>query len=102
MATMESDFLELLKKSYLFHFLFSLVLVIAFLILSNIQKFFEQLGFLYMGMLVFKIVFFAAMFFPQLMGDQPLPQFYRAMMLLPVFIFLTLEVIFVSKIMREK
>ena len=55
-----------------------------------------------MGMLVFKIVFFAAMFFPQLMGDQPLPQFYRAMMLLPVFIFLTLEVIFVSKIMREK
>ena len=99
---MGSDFLELLKKSYLFHFLFSLLLVIAFQILSNSQKVFEQLGFLYIGMLVFKIVVFTAIFFPQLMGDQPLSHFYRAMILIPIFIFLTLEVIFVSKILRKK
>ncbi|KAA2219219.1 MULTISPECIES: DUF6168 family protein [Maribacter] len=99
---LETDFLQLLEQSYIFHFFFSLLLVIAFQILSKNQKVFEQLGFLYIGMLVFKIVVFTAMFFPQLMGDQPLPHFYRAMMLLPIIIFLTLEVIFVSKIMREK
>ncbi|MDC6404151.1 MULTISPECIES: DUF6168 family protein [Maribacter] len=99
---LETDFLHLLEQSYIFHFFFSLLLVIAFQILSKNQKVFEQLGFLYIGMLVFKIVVFTAMFFPQLMGDQPLPHFYRAMMLLPTIIFLTLEVIFVSKIMREK
>ncbi|WP_125221807.1 DUF6168 family protein [Maribacter algicola] len=99
---LETDFLQLLEQSYIFHFFFSLLLVIAFQILSKNQKVFEQLGFLYIGMLVFKIVVFTTMFFPQLMGDQPLPHFYRAMMLLPIFIFLTLEVIFVSKIMRKK
>ena len=98
---LETDFLQLLERSYIFHFFFSLLLVITFQILSKNQKVFEQLGFLYIGMLVFKIVVFTAMFFPQLMGDQPLPHFYRAMMLLHIFIFLTLEVIFVSKIMRE-
>lgn len=102
MMDLETDFLQLLEQSYIFHFFFSLLLVIAFQILSKNQKVFEQLGFLYIGMLVFKIVVFTAMFFPQLMGDQPLPHFYRVMMLLPIFIFLTLEVIFVSKIMREK
>ncbi|PIB23409.1 DUF6168 family protein [Maribacter sp. 4G9] len=102
MGAVDSDFIPLLKKSYLFHFLFSLVLVISFLMLSNIQKFFEQLGFLYIGLLVFKIVFFTTMFFPQLMADQPLPHFYRAMILIPIFIFLTLEVIFVSKIIHKK
>lgn len=97
-----SDFLGLLEKSYLFHFLFSLCLVMTFQLLSRIQKIFEQLGFLYIGLLVFKIVVFTAIFLTQLMGDEPLPHFYRAMILIPIFIFLTLEVIFVSKIMHKK
>ena len=74
----------------------------GFQLLSNYKKVFEQFGFLYIGLLVFKIVLFTAMFFPQLMGDQPLPYIYRAMILVPIFIFLTFEVIFVSKIMHEK
>lgn len=92
----------LLQKTYLFHFLFSLLLVIGFEILSKQRKIFEQLGFIYIGLLVFKIVLFTAMLFPQLMGDQTLPRIYRAFILIPIFIFLSLEVFFVSKIMQRK
>ncbi|WP_157491733.1 DUF6168 family protein [Maribacter thermophilus] len=92
----------LLQKTYLFHFLFSLLLVIGFEILSKQRKIFEQLGFIYIGLLVFKIVLFTAMLFPQLMGDQTLPRIYRAFILIPIFIFLSMEVFFVSKIMQRK
>lgn len=98
----QSDFVFLLKKSYTFHFLFSLTLVLAFEFLSKVKKMVDQLGFIYIGLLVFKIVVFSAMFQSQLMGDELLPHFYRVMILIPIFIFLTLEVIFVSKILRNK
>ncbi|MBQ4913449.1 hypothetical protein J8L85_03310 [Maribacter sp. MMG018] len=102
---LQEDDLEIrsiLEKTYLFHFLYSLLLVVGFEILSKQHKIFEQLGFIYIGLLVFKIVLFTAMLFPQLMGDQPLPRIYRAFILVPIFIFLSLEVFFVSKIMQRK
>ena len=102
LGNVDLSFRLLLEKAYVFHFLFSLVLVVVFDILSKVKKLVGQLGFLYVAMLVFKIVVFTAMFYPQLMGGQILPHFYRAMILVPIFIFLTLEVIFVSKIMHEK
>lgn len=97
-----NDFHLLLKKSYTFHFFFSLTLVLAFEFLSKVKKMIDQLGFIYIGLLVFKIVVFSAMFQRQLMGDELLPHFHRAMILIPILIFLTLEVIFVSKILRKK
>ncbi|WP_158657109.1 DUF6168 family protein [Maribacter cobaltidurans] len=102
LGNIDRGFHLLLEKAYVFHFFFSLVLVVAFQFLSKVKKLVAQLGFLYIATLVFKIVVFTAIFYPQLMGDQPLPHFYRAMILIPIFIFLTLEVIFVSKIIREK
>ncbi|WP_405400070.1 DUF6168 family protein [Maribacter sp. Asnod2-G09] len=92
----------LLIKAYTFHFLFSLTLVVIFLITSKNNSFFEQLGFMYMGVLVFKITIFAALFYPYLLGELIMPQIYRGALLIPVIIFLFLEVFFISKIMRKK
>ncbi|MUH35098.1 hypothetical protein D9O36_04530 [Zobellia amurskyensis] len=95
-------FNSLLKKAYIFHFIFSLSVIISFQLLSKNEKVFVQLGFIYIGLLVFKIAAYTAMCYPQLMGDQYLPRFYRASLLIPVFVFLGLEVFFVSKIMQRR
>ncbi|SNR24883.1 hypothetical protein SAMN04488009_0322 [Maribacter sedimenticola] len=98
----EGSFKPLLEKAYLFHGFFSLGMLILFTILAQFKKFFDQLGFIYMGLLVFKIVIFTSLFYPQLLGDNLLPRFYRASLLIPVIVFLPLEVIFISKLMRSK
>ncbi|WP_405384909.1 DUF6168 family protein [Maribacter sp. LLG6340-A2] len=98
----DGTFKPLLKSAYLFHGFFSLGLLVLFTILAQFKNFFDQLGFIYMGLLVFKIVIFASLFYPQLLGDNLLPQFYRASLLIPVIVFLPLEVIFISKLMRSK
>lgn len=99
---MDMEYLSLLKKAYQFHFVFSLLLVILFEVLSITKKMVDQLGFIYMALLVFKIVLFATIFYPQLIGDELLPVFQRAMILIPILIFLTLEVYFVSKTIQKK
>ncbi|WP_400071354.1 DUF6168 family protein [Zobellia russellii] len=102
LADTNLDFRALLKTAYIFHFIFSLSVIIAFQLLSKNEKVFVQLGFIYIGLLVFKIAAYTAMCYPQLMGDQYLPRFYRASLLIPVFVFLGLEVFFVSKIMQRR
>lgn len=97
-----SDFNTLLQKAYIFHLIFSTSIIIAFHLLSTNKKIFPQLGFIYIALLVFKIAAFTAMCYPQLMGDQYLPRFERASLLIPVFVFLILEVFFVSKILQQK
>lgn len=94
--------IPLLKKAYLFHFIFSLILTVMFVILAKSEKLFVQLGFIYMGLLVFKIVVFATLFYPQLLGKNLLSSFYRSSLLIPVIVFLPLEVIFISKLMQTK
>lgn len=93
---------QLLYKAYLFHAIFSLSIIIAFQLLSNFDKVYAQLGFIYMGLLVFKIMVFTILFYPQLMGNQTVSRFYRASILIPVAIFLIMEVLFVTKILRRK
>ncbi len=97
-----TNFFSTLKKAYIFHFCFSLVLLMCFRVLANYDKLFQQLGFIYMGLLVIKIVVFASYFYPQLLGKDALPRFYRASLLIPVIVFLLLEVVFISKIMQGK
>ncbi|WP_368389733.1 DUF6168 family protein [Maribacter sp. 1_MG-2023] len=102
LSTAPIYFGPLLINAYTFHFLFSLTLVVIFLIASKNNSFFEQLGFMYMGVLVFKIMVFAILFYPYLLGELIMPQIYRGALLIPVIIFLFLEVFFISKIMRKK
>ncbi|APQ17389.1 hypothetical protein A9200_00310 [Maribacter hydrothermalis] len=96
------NFIPLLQKAYIFHFFFSLVLLIFFQIFCEVDKIFQQLGFIYMGVLVFKIIVFTAIFYPQLLGENMLSRYYRASLLIPVIVFLPLEVIFISKLMQSK
>lgn len=96
------NFILLLQKAYIFHFCFSLILLIVFQFIAQNNKLFEQLGFIYMGVLVFKIIVFAGLFYPQLLGENMLSHYYRASLLIPVIVFLPLEVIFISKIMQGK
>ncbi len=97
-----ANFIPLLKKAYIFHFCFSFILVLLFLIFSSVERIFEQLGFIYLGVLVFKIIIFTVIFYPQLLGENMLSQYYRASLLIPVIVFLPLEVIFISKLMHGK
>lgn len=93
---------ELLQKAYIFHLLFSLIIVVGFKVLSKNSRFFEQLGFIYLVLLVIKIIAFIAAFYPYFLGGEPLPISYRAALLIPVCLFLILEVFFISKILRSK
>ena len=102
LSTPPSYFGPLLIKAYSFHYLFSLTLVIVFLIASKNKSFFEQLGFIYMGVLVFKLTLVAAIFYPYLLGELVMSQLYRGLLMLPAIIFLFLEVFFISKIMGNK
>ncbi|WP_222937197.1 DUF6168 family protein [Cytophaga sp. FL35] len=102
LGTEHFELKALLKKAYLFHAIFSLSIIIAFQLASNFDSVFPQLGFIYMGLLVFKIMVFTMMFYPQLVGDQMVSRFYRGSILIPVAIFLILEVVFVTKILRRK
>ncbi|WP_416576692.1 DUF6168 family protein [Maribacter sp. HS] len=102
LSNAEPYFIPLLKKAYTFHYVFSLVLVIIFFIAAKNNSFFQQLGFLYMAALVFKITLFAMIFYPYLLGERIMPQLYRGMLLIPILIFLFLEVFFIAKIMGNK
>ncbi|WP_419213263.1 DUF6168 family protein [Maribacter sp. X9] len=96
------SFTVVLQNAYVFHLCFSLATLIIFRLLARSNKLFDQLGFIYMGLLVFKIVVFATLFYPQLLGEDLLPRSFRASLLIPVIVFLPLEVIFISKIMQGK
>lgn len=98
----QTDFSALLTKAYLFHGIFSLSVLLAFQLMAGFDSLFPQLGFVYLGSVLVKVAVFTAMFYPQLMGDQAISRFYRASLLVPMAIFLILEVLFVIKILRGK
>ena len=98
----DAGFNSLLEKAYLFHGIFSLSVIIAFRLTADFDSIFPQLGFIYIGSVVVKIMVFTMMFYPQLMGDQAISRFYRASLLVPIAIFLILEVLFVIKILHGK
>lgn len=90
-----------LVKVYLFHAIYSFLLCAVFQILSDVRKWQEQLGFLYLGALVFKLVFFSVLFSSFLFGQETFTFPERVSMLVPVFIFLLPEVYFIYKILMK-
>lgn len=94
------SFNELLKEAYGFLFAYSLAVVLLFQLLVHHKKQVQQLGFVYLAFLLLKIFIFAALFHPFLLGDQLLPLSQRAALLVPVFLFLVLEVILIAKSMN--
>tara|TARA_R110000868_G_scaffold243187_1_gene499129 strand:+ start:951 stop:1262 length:312 start_codon:yes stop_codon:yes gene_type:complete len=90
-----------LKAVYLFHAIFSTVICVLFLFLAKTKKFKDQLGFIYLGTLFLKIIFFAIIFHNLIFNNLVLSTLERVSLLIPVVLFLSFEVLFVSKILKR-
>ena len=89
-----------LKKVYLFFVLFSLVICFLFKVGSVINKIKEQLGFIYLGTIIFKIIVFAVIFYKSVF-EVDLTNAQRIALIIPMAIFLFIEVFFVAKILNK-
>ncbi|MAB48756.1 MAG: hypothetical protein CMC05_09010 [Flavobacteriaceae bacterium] len=89
-----------LKKVYLFFVLFSLVICFLFKVGSVINKIKEQLGFIYLGTIIFKIIVFAVIFYKSVF-EVDLSNAQRIALIIPMAIFLFIEVFFVAKILNK-
>ncbi|MCI2229500.1 DUF6168 family protein [Polaribacter sp. MSW13] len=91
-----------LKKVYLFHLGFSLLICINFQLFSTVDKIFEQLGFIYLGTLFFKIILFCAIFYQPLFTEESLSQMSQISLFIPMILFLLTETFFVARILNQK
>ena len=91
-----------LKKVYLFHLFFSLIICVNFLIFSNFNKFFEQLGFIYLGTILLKLTLFCFLFYPSIFTEEELALSSRMSLFIPVVLFLITEATIVAKILKKK
>ena len=89
-----------LKKVCLFFVFFSLVICSLFKIGSVINKIKEQLGFIYLGTIIFKITVFAVIFYKSVF-EVDLSNAQRIALIIPMAIFLFIEVFFVAKILNK-
>jgi hypothetical protein len=90
-----------LKKAYLFHLGFSLIICTNFQAISKVEKFFDQLGYIYLGTILLKLITFIAIFYKSIVTEEILPFITRISLLIPMIIFLLLEAIVVAKILKK-
>ncbi len=91
-----------LWKIYLFQCLATLILCSTFEIIAQKSKqYHDQLGFLYLGAMVVKILVFCLFFSSILFSSLVLSKLDSLSLLIPIFIFLFLEVIFIVKILNR-
>lgn len=90
-----------LNGVYIFHTFFSFLLCSLLLALGKYEKWQSQLGFLYLGALICKVMLFSAIFSASLFGPEVLTQTEKLSLLIPVFIFLVPEVYFIARILKE-
>jgi hypothetical protein len=90
-----------LKKVYIFHLVFSLLICTNFLFFSKIDKVFEQLGFIYLGTILLKLTLFSIVFYKSIFNENGLSFIARLSLFIPMIIFLLTEAIFVAKILKK-
>lgn len=91
-----------LKKVYLFHLVFSLLICTNFLLLSTVHKIFEQLGFIYLGTIVLKLILFSLIFYKSIFTEEELTFSARISLFIPMIVFLLTEAVFVAKVLNKK
>ncbi|QTE21568.1 DUF6168 family protein [Polaribacter cellanae] len=91
-----------LEKVYLFHTFFSALISINLRFVSTVNKLFPQLGFIYLGTLVVKLILFAIFFYNPLFTVDSFSFAEKISLFIPLFIFLLTEAIFVVKILNQK
>ena len=91
-----------LKSVYLFSAITSFVLCVLFYFLSLIKKTKEQLGFIYLPTLVIKIGLFAILFKSDIFQLSEVTKTESLNLLLPIGLFLVLEVLFIARLLNAK
>ncbi|WP_397364240.1 DUF6168 family protein [Olleya sp. R77988] len=91
-----------LLSIYIFHFIVSFIISAGFLMLSKSLKWSSQLGFVYIFAFITKFLFFAAAFKDTLLGIENLSRLESLNLLIPLFLFLFLEVYFIANILNKK
>lgn len=91
-----------LEKIYLFHTIFSAIICVNFIVLSNVDKIFEQLGFIYLATIVLKLILFCVVFYNPIFTIENLSFSERISLFIPMIIFLLTETFFVVKILKKK
>lgn len=87
---------------YLFHSMFSLSICVVLTVLSAKEKIFQQLGFIYLGTLVFKITIFCFAFKNIVFQEVSLTKTESLSMLIPIAVFLIGEVYFIAQVLNRK
>ena len=90
-----------LKKVYLFHLGFSLIICTNFVAISRVEKIFDQLGYIYLGTILLKLIIFIATFYKSIITGETLLFITRISLLIPMIIFLFIEAIIVAKILKK-
>lgn len=90
-----------LVKVYLFHLVFSLLICINFKLLSTVNKIYNQLGFIYFAVLTIKIILFCVIFYQSVFTIVKLPNIARISLVIPMILFLSVEVFFIVKILNK-
>jgi len=91
-----------LKKIYLFHLGFSLIICTNFLLLSTVNKISDQLGFIYLATIILKPVLFCLIFYKSIFTEETLSFAARISLIIPMIIFLLTEAFFVAQILQKK
>jgi len=91
-----------LSATNLFFAVVSAVICLALYVLETRQKFKPQLGFMYLPTLFIKGVLFYIVFRESVFALEQLSVTERLNLLIPFFIFLALEVYFVSKVINKQ
>jgi hypothetical protein len=90
-----------LQKIYLFHATFSSLLCFNFGMLSTVDKIYQQLAFIYLAGTILKIFLFSIVFYESIIAREHLTIQEAITLLIPLFIFLLTEVLFVLKIIKK-
>ncbi|MDT7828979.1 DUF6168 family protein [Pricia sp. S334] len=90
-----------LLHSYLFHAVFSCAICTSLLTLSKLPQFRAQLGFIYLGGLLLKLLAFAGIFQDIVLRENPISTASSVSLLVPIALFLSLEVYFIAKLLRR-
>lgn len=91
-----------LEKVYLFNTGFSILVCVNVLLLSTVNKFKEQLGFVYLIALFAKIILFSATFYKSIVKVDEMQMVAKISILVPLLIFLLTEIIFIAKQINQK
>lgn len=91
-----------LEKTYLFHAFFSGLICVNIRLASTVDKLFPQLGFIYLVTFIVKFILFAVFFYGTVFSLVQLTLIEKISLLIPLFIFLLTEAVFVVKILNNK